>query len=114
MLRWVDGEGKNRSKKVVPKNIGQYLNPRSLAYWYQDDGTVHGAHQSGYRLHTEGFNKAECVLLASALRENFGFSVNIHKKLKYQILYIPRESRDRFTELIYPHVVPAMRYKLII
>ena len=30
-----------RREKRVPKNIGEFLTPRALAYWFMDDGTYH-------------------------------------------------------------------------
>lgn len=39
-------------KKIIPKNIADYLTPLSLAYWIMDDGSFTG---SGLKLHTNAF-----------------------------------------------------------
>jgi hypothetical protein len=109
---WVDEKGKLRTKKIVPEDIHRWLNPRSLAYWLMDDGGKGGS--SGYVLHTEGFTHSECKRLAKALGTVFGFVVSIQRDRQYYNLYIPAKSRDHFTEVVYPHIVPEMRWKLII
>lgn len=39
-------------KKIIPKNISNYLTEISLAYWIMDDGNFSG---SGVKLHTNAF-----------------------------------------------------------
>ena len=43
-------------KKIVPLEIGKYLNPKGLAYWIMDDGSWAG---SGVILHTNNFLEKE-------------------------------------------------------
>lgn len=52
-----------RRKKVVPKNIHQWLTPQALAFWFQDDGSKHS---SGYVLHTENFCLPDVIVLQQA------------------------------------------------
>jgi hypothetical protein len=110
-------EKTGKRKKVVPKLIHRWLNPESLAYWFMDDGSRHG--KSGYILHTQGFTLRENEKLADALGKRFKFEVNIHKdnnkktgKKGYR-LYITVNSRDKFTEIVSPYIVPCFYYKLI-
>ena len=83
-----------------------------------DDGSRKD--KSGYHLHTQGFSLRENERLADALGKSFKFNVNIHTDNNYKTgkkgyrLYIPARSRDDFTEIVYPHVVPCFKYKLII
>lgn len=106
---WIDDHGKVRRRKIVPLVIHRWLNPRSLTYWFIDDGSKE---PSGYVLHTQGFTHAENKRLASALGSVFGFSVNIQRDRQYYKLYITASSRDRFTDIVSPYVVDNFSYKL--
>ena len=110
-------------KKVVPKNIHRWLNPRSLAIWFMDDGSK-GITQSvsatpGYYLHTEGFILPDCRILQEALGKIFHLEVSIvkddrpQKEKTYYKLYIRTTSARLFTEIIEPFVLPCFKYKLM-
>lgn len=111
-------EKTEKRTKVVPKLIHRWLNEESLAYWFMDDGNKDK--NTAYVLNTQGFTLRENESLADALGKSFKFNVNIHKNNNYRTgkkgyrLYIPARSRDDFTEIVYPHIIPCFKYKLII
>jgi hypothetical protein len=106
-----------KSIKVVPKLIHRWLTPEALAYWFMDDGSKDS---SGYRLHTQCFSIKEVERLADALGKNFKFEVNIHKAKNkktgktYHLLYITSKSREAFTKIVLPYILPCCKYKLFI
>lgn len=61
--------------KVVPRNIGELLTAIGLASWFMDDGGKTG---SGIHLNTNGFSKADLVILLKVLTEKFGLKCSIH------------------------------------
>ena len=105
-----------KRKKVVPKLIHRWLNAEALAFWFMDDGTKIN---SGYILNSQGFTLNENKRLANALGKNFKFEVNIHKddskkndnKVSYR-LYITSKSKDDFTDVVSPFILPCFQYKL--
>lgn len=105
----------NKRRKVVPKLIHRWLNAETVAMWFMDDGSKD---RSGYKLNTQGFTLKENERLADALGKAFKFEVNIHadnnKKTgkKGYRLYITANSRDDFTKLVKPFVLPCFYYKL--
>jgi hypothetical protein len=108
-----------RYVKKVPSNIEYFLNPRSLAYWFMDDGSLDIG--GGYRLATQGFSYSDHQQLKSALEQVFGFKVSVFKHSRSRRdgrqlygLYISAHSGRKFTELVYPYVYPirCIRYKL--
>ena len=101
-------EGQKRRKKV-PSNIHKWLTPIALAYWYADDGSKES---NGIYLHTRRFKHSEIVCLQKALGKNFGFRVSIHKDRHYRKLYIWKESRNEFFEIVGPYLHPTFSYKL--
>jgi len=101
-------------KKIIPKNIGEYLSPLTLAVWFMDDGNV--AKQSGkvkgFHLNTQSFTENENLELL-----NFFHSIDIDGAMeknhgKYRIGIWRKQSRDMFLEIIKDHILPSMQYKL--
>jgi len=97
------------SVKKVPKNISKFLTPRSLAYWYMDDGGLTG---SKIYLHTQGFVFSDQEFLRDVLKEKFGIITNLHKDKIYYKLYVISDSAPLFISLIKPYILPCFEYKL--
>jgi hypothetical protein len=99
--------------KVVPANIDQFLTPRALAYWFEDDG---GADRSGYILHTNCFTLSDVNLLVSILKQKFSLDCSVHTRhdraKKPYMIYIKSCSAAKFAFLVKPYMVPSMMYKL--
>lgn len=97
-------------KKRVPPNIKELLTPRSVAYWFMDDG-----HQvnNAYFLNTQGFTKTESELLCTCLKDNFNISAKLSVDKTYWRIRIPVDSVSTFTELVKPYILDCFYYKLI-
>lgn len=68
--------------KIVPRNLGELLTARGLAYWIKDDGGKSVYNQT--ILHTRAFTKEEIIYIQSVLFENFGLITRIEEKKKGQ------------------------------
>ena len=66
-----------------------------------------GKKESGYILHTQKFTLKEQVILAGALGRKFKLEVNIHKAREKYKLYITAASRERFTSIVKPFILPS-------
>lgn len=97
-----------KSEKIVTNTIYD-LNPLGLAIWYMDDGSKH---KISYYLHTDGFNIESQNLLINMLYKNFNIKASLHKTRTNYNIYINKESRDIFTELIKDYICESMKYKL--
>lgn len=75
-----------------------------------DDGACNGY---GYLLNTQNFSLSEQETLAEALGHIFKFEVNIHKDRGNYRLYITAKSRDSFTQIVKPFILPSFEYKLL-
>lgn len=101
--------------KYIPKNIGDLITARSLAYWAQDDGT---SDRSGFVLHTNNYSEKEVKLLIKVLKENFNLDCSIHirketlKTKKCYTIYIKSKSYNTFIDLVSPYFHLSMKYKL--
>lgn len=108
-----------RGRKSVPENIGSMLtNSLSLAVWFMDDGSIdYRLHDHyAFRIATYSFSLRENNLLCKALSNNFGIASSVQKSTMrnkvYYRLYIGRNGRDRFCNLIKPFMQPCLSHKL--
>ena len=111
-LNWIHDLWYINNKKVVPSNIGDYLNPLALAIWIMDDGSKVN---SGLKLCTNSFTYLECLLLVKVLFDNFNLKSTIQStgiSEQYHI-YIWKESMPLLREIVLPYVHPSMKYKII-
>ena len=100
------------NRKVVPKRIGKCLSPRSLAYWYMDDGAQKWKGRSlGVRLCTDSFTDKEVKDLAKLLTDKYHLITSTEKKGKGLRIYISSHSYERLRLVIYNYLVPCMVYK---
>ena len=108
-----------KGKKVVPSKIEELLKtPLSLAIWFMDDGTLDWRPKDHYafRFATNCFSIIECKKLVEVLAKNFGIVATVQTTLirgkRYPRIYIGKLGRERFRELIKPHIVNCFSYKL--
>jgi hypothetical protein len=106
----------NRSKKAIhPNLVIDHVTPVSLAYWFMDDGGKmdYSSNQGkGLIYNTQSFQKKEVELLASGLREKFGFDCWVKANKSKSVIAISGKSFEKFEELVEPHIIPSMMYKL--
>jgi LAGLIDADG DNA endonuclease family len=106
-------------KKKISKRINKMLTPRSIAYWYMDDGSLKSKQSKGVILNTHAFSKKEIETLCFILNEKFKLQCKPRKQkhlykneinIYYQI-YISGYSYETLRELIFSYLVPEMYYK---
>jgi len=99
-------------RKVLPMNLGELLDPLAIAVWFMDDGSRGARTPKGLVINTSSFSADEQAQLRSVLAEKFGVTTSTHRVGKGFQLYIKASSYEMFVELVSPHLVPLMRYKL--
>jgi len=111
---------KNKRKlhyiKKIPTNIHEYLTPRTLAFWFMDDGTFNNP-KGTVQIATNSFYLQELGLLQKALKDNFNLDWRIHKQTRPNdniqfILYLSRNQVELLIPIIKPFMVNTMYYKL--
>jgi LAGLIDADG DNA endonuclease family len=95
--------------KIISNYIGNYLTVRGLAYWFMDDGYKSG---NGFYFCTESYTLEENNFLVSLFLDKFELNSSVHKHSNGHRLYINPGSRDKFINLIKPHLLPIFYYKL--
>ena len=99
-------------RKIIPNDLGEWLDPLAVAVWFMDDGGRGARTLKGLVFNTSCFSVEEQVLLQSVFSGKFGVKVSIHKIGKGFQLYVKAESFNRFSELVSPYLITQMRYKL--
>lgn len=97
--------------KVIPRNLTEKLmSPFILAVWIMDDGSCDGRQ---LRINTQCFSQEEQVFLQNVLRAKLGIETTLNRDKKQLRLRVSAKSMDHLKELVIPHIVPSMLYKLI-
>lgn len=106
----------DKGKKVIKPNlVRDHLTEIGLAYWFMDDGgKLDFTKNQGKAivLHTQGFFEKEVSQLAKELEEKFALQSRATKNKGKFVVQISGHSYERFIELIDPHIIESMRYKL--
>lgn len=95
--------------KVLPNAI-QKLSDFGLAVWYMDDGNVTNV---GANIATNSFSSEELAFVQDTLLTNFNLTTTLQKCSGSYKLYISKKVFPYFKEIVNPHIVPIMQYKLI-
>lgn len=102
----------DRWMKRIPKDIGKFLTPRALAYWYMDDGALKWkGHSNAVRLCTDSFQRFEVERLGEVLKTKFGLQISYQKKGNATRISILEESYEALRTLILGDLHPSMYYK---
>jgi hypothetical protein len=102
-------------KVVALALVEEFMSPVLLAFWLMDDGNFHVPEgqptwTGNTRIATNGFSEAEAHFLAALLGTKLGLRVTVQEN--DNTLCIAGESMDLLRELVSPHMVPSMIYKL--
>lgn len=93
-------------KKVIPFDLFEYFTEVSLAFLYMDDGYKTG---KNYCISTNCFSKESLLKFINVLKNKFNLDCTL---LANNVIYIRANSRNLFTTLIKPYIIPSMQYKL--
>lgn len=101
---------RNGVKSIPSGLIMNHVTRVSFAYWIMCDGSLNG---NSMILHTQSFTQAENIMMSNELNEKFGLhSVVIPHKKIYFVIKFPTTDRARIRELILPHMIPSIMYKV--
>lgn len=97
--------------KTITKEWLDKLTPRSIAYWFMDDGSIRGVFA------TNSFTKEGCEMLVDFLWSKFKIKARTkqvvnHVLIDQYIVIIDRVYLLKFEDLIRPYMVESMKYKL--
>jgi len=104
--------------KIVPRNLAKYLTPKAIAYWYMDNGSLKWKGKSNaMRICTNSFSLDDVMRLKKIMNNKYNINMQIIKIKKKDIivgyrLQINEANSFLFRELIKPHLIEVMKYKV--
>lgn len=102
------------NKKIIPNDIVNYMTPLSLAVWIMDDGSL--CSPFNIRISTDCFSYQEHLILKDMLKIKFDLNVKIceysRRGHKYNYLSFNKRNSLKLEEIIKPHILDCMKYKL--
>lgn len=99
-----------QGKKTITKEWLDQITAEGLAVWYMDDGGLVG---KTMRISTHGKTYPEQELLVEMLRRfNVEAQIKFEARKNLWYLQFSAENRNKFMEIITPHIIPCMEYKL--
>jgi len=104
--------------KQITREILDNLTDLSLAVWYMDDGYADRSKYgiSNFILCTDSYSEESVDNIVQWFDEEWGIkSYKRERKLKDRVGYrivIKSESKDKFIDLIRPHIIDSMKYKI--
>lgn len=105
----------NKKVKVVPRSASQihkWLQPRSIAYWYMDDGAQKWAGKSlGVRFCTDSLSIGQVRSLIKFLENKYLLKCTIQKKDGKPRIYVSSYSYVVLRDLIFHFIITSMHYK---
>lgn len=113
-----------KEDKQITKEILDNLTDFSLAVWYMDDGSTSFSSKNGWnttpevRICTDSFSKESCDNIVKWFKEKWNIDshirergLNKEKNMKHRII-IKSTSVYDFFDLIRPHIIDSMKYKI--
>jgi hypothetical protein len=86
------------------------LTPRSIAFWFMDDGSNSGV------IATNSFSKEECLLIIDWFREKYNIECTLQNDYNnghhQYMVYVTAKSKPIFYNLVIDYFIPSMLYKL--
>lgn len=93
--------------KVVPNDL--MLDSIMLSVWFMDDGSRCG--KNDIYLNTQQFSRGNQYKLIDKLRD-LGIEAKLNKDKKYRRIRILKASIEDLKDIIMPHIIPCMEYKI--
>ena len=95
-------------KKIIPRNLEEFLTARGLAIWIMDDGGKSVHNQT--ILHTRSYSKEEVLYLQFVLKRNFSLITRLEEKTKDQwVIYIPVRQTIRLKDIVAPYLLTPLK-----
>ena len=106
----------NGKKGILDSLIMDYLTERGLAYWFMDDGGKLDYNKNSKNrsivLNTQSFTDQEVEKMSKELMAKFNFECELRTNKSKKVIVISNNSYPLFYELVSPHIIPEMKYKL--
>lgn len=112
-----------KNKKTITREILNKLEPLGLAVWFMDDGNrnirwhtkkngLNTIHSRSLVMNIQGFSFEEAEIIKEYFSGKWLVNVKVYKQRNKPILYINAENSNKFINIIEPHIIPSLQYKI--
>lgn len=105
--------------KIFKRKLLDRLTPEAIAIWYMDDGclrcresTVTGKVTSIQVILSTHCSLEEAEMIRDYFQETWGIVFSIYKQKNKYLHCANTENGNKFLDLVRPHVIPSMSYKV--
>ena len=95
--------------KIIPHNVYDILTPVAFANLIMGDGRFKS---KGIFLCTDSYSIKDVIRLMNVLIIRYDLKCSLHKSNENYRIYISRSSVEKVVEIVKPHIIPSMYYKL--
>lgn len=106
-------------KKVISREVLDYLTPQGIAIWYMDDGTLYPDKKDGkihaWKLRIATYlSKEENQVIVDYFKEKWDIQFHIYKDGNKYLIGMGTKEAKRFLTLVKPYIdeVECMKYKV--
>lgn len=97
-------------RKALPLElVYERLSPLMLSVWFMDDGAKDG---DQIRINSQSFSRKENEALIEILEAKFGIVATLNRDKNRYRLRVSAKSMSNVRQLVAPHIIPSMQYKL--
>jgi len=108
-FNWIHKLFYKKGKKYINLKLEDYLTPLALSIWIMDDGSWV---KSGVRIATNCFELVEVKILVNIITKLYNLNCTIQNIEGRYSIYITKESIPKLKNIVLPHMLPSMAYKL--
>lgn len=116
----------NKGKKSIDRALLRQLDDRSLAYWFMDDGCAKLVQYiqkpnvryvyvtpkiAAFKFSNQSFSYEENMLFVEWLK-TMHVQAHITTNNGFEVMITDIENKQRFLQVIEPHIIPSMMYKI--
>lgn len=98
-----------KRKKVVPKDIINYLDNIALSYWLMCDGYKYN---KGVAIATNSYSIDDNNLLINVLNSKFNLRARLFKDHNQPSIFIPKHNIALLQKMVSPFIHKTMLYKI--
>jgi hypothetical protein len=111
-LNWIHEMFYPKNRKIIPKNIGNYITPLSISMWLINDGAL--IKNKGILFKANCFTLNEIKLISNILNENYNIQTSIVKTgvINQYNIYIIKSSKNILKNIVKPFISPIILYNL--
>ncbi len=95
-------------RKVLPKQIEEWMSPLIFSVWLMDDGAKDGKQ---LRINSQSFTPEENERLIGILKANLGITATLNRDKDRYRLRVKATSMSNVRQAVVPYLIPSMQYK---